>query len=52
MTENEIILELRKQLTSYKVPREIIIIKDDLPKTLIGKIDKVALSKKYLEKDQ
>ncbi len=52
MLENEVILEARKKLTSYKIPREIIILKEDLPKTLVGKIDKVALSKQYFEKVQ
>ncbi len=49
MTENEIILYLKKKLTSYKIPRHIVIVKEDLPRTLVGKIDKVLLKKKYLE---
>ncbi|MBY0379369.1 MAG: long-chain fatty acid--CoA ligase, partial [Burkholderiales bacterium] len=47
MLENEIINDLRKKLTNYKLPREVIIIDDTLPKTLVGKIDKVALAKRY-----
>ena len=49
MTENEIALYLKKKLTNYKVPKQIIIVKEDLPKTLVGKIDKNALKKQYLE---
>jgi long-chain acyl-CoA synthetase len=51
MTENEIILHLKKKLTSYKVPRHIVIVKEDLPKTLVGKIDKKVLKEKYLGVD-
>ena len=47
MVENEIINDLRKKITNYKIPREVIIIEDALPKTLVGKIDKVELSKRY-----
>jgi long-chain acyl-CoA synthetase len=43
-------LEIRKRckekLTGYKLPRNIIIV-DELPKTLVGKIDKAALIKQY-----
>ncbi len=49
MLENEIILNLKKQLTSYKIPREIIIQQYDLPKTLLGKIDKKALHQQYFK---
>lgn len=52
MLESEIRVEARKKLTSYKIPREVIILKEDLPKTLVGKIDKVALSKQYFKKVQ
>lgn len=43
-------LEIRRlckaKLTGYKLPRNIIII-DELPKTLVGKIDKASLTKQY-----
>jgi acyl-CoA synthetase (AMP-forming)/AMP-acid ligase II len=43
-------LEIRKRckekLTGYKLPRNIIIV-DELPKTLVGKIDKASLIKNY-----
>jgi|SRR6185437_10894765 len=43
-------LEIRKRckekLTGYKLPRNIIIV-DELPKTLVGKIDKASLIKQY-----
>ena len=46
--EIEIRQKCKNELASYKVPRHVIIV-DELPKTLIGKIDKVALIKKHLE---
>lgn len=49
ITEQEIIKKCRDKLTSYKVPRQIFII-NELPKTLVGKIDKVAVCNKYLKK--
>ena len=45
LQENEIIKQCKKKLTRYKVPRHIHIV-DELPKTLVGKIDKAALAKK------
>jgi acyl-CoA synthetase (AMP-forming)/AMP-acid ligase II len=45
MSESEIVYELHKKLTSYKLPKQIIVM-EVLPKTLVGKIDKVALVKK------
>lgn len=47
--EKEIIENCRLTLARYKVPKHIHII-DELPKTLVGKIDKVALAKNYLKK--
>ncbi len=47
MVESEIIHNLRQKLTSYKIPKEIVIMDKPLPKTLVGKIDKVALGKFY-----
>ena len=47
MVESEVIHNLRKNLTSYKIPREVIILEEVLPKTLVGKIDKVELAKRY-----
>lgn len=44
---NEIRERCRTKLASYKLPSEIIIIKE-LPKTLVGKIDKVTLKKQFL----
>ncbi|MFN7094694.1 MAG: AMP-binding protein, partial [Burkholderiales bacterium] len=49
ITEAEIVKQCRKKLTSYKVPRQVFMLKE-LPKTLVGKIDKVALSKQHLDK--
>ena len=47
LQEADIIAKCRKVLTAYKVPRYIHIV-DELPKTLVGKIDKAALSKKFV----
>ena len=49
MQEKEIIEICRLTLARYKVPKHIHII-EELPKTLVGKIDKVALAKNYLKK--
>ncbi len=46
LQEADIIAKCRKVLTAYKVPRHIHIV-EELPKTLVGKIDKSALSKKF-----
>jgi long-chain acyl-CoA synthetase len=46
LSTEEIIQKCRKSLASYKVPHEIVVVKE-LPKTLVGKIDKVALAKLY-----
>ena len=47
LQEADIIAKCRKVLTAYKVPRHIHIV-EELPKTLVGKIDKAALSKKFV----
>jgi len=47
MVESEVIHELRKKLTNYKIPREVVILQNALPKTLVGKIDKVLLAQQY-----
>ncbi|MFN8770142.1 MAG: AMP-binding protein [Neisseriaceae bacterium] len=47
MVENEIIHNLRKVLTGYKIPSEVIIFDNALPKTLVGKVDKKELVKIY-----
>ncbi len=44
MQESEIIKACGEKLTRYKVPRHIRIV-EDLPKTLVGKVDKAALIK-------
>lgn len=44
--ELEIRNRCKEKLTGYKLPRNIIIV-DELPKTLVGKIDKAALIKQY-----
>lgn len=49
LNKDDIVKECRKSLASYKVPHQIIIV-DHLPKTLVGKIDKVALVKQFFEK--
>lgn len=46
--ESEIIYKCRKDIAGYKVPKHIYIA-DELPKTLIGKIDKVELRKKFVD---
>jgi long-chain acyl-CoA synthetase len=46
--EIEIRQKCKNELAGYKVPRHVIIV-DDLPKTLVGKIDKAALIKKHLK---
>jgi long-chain acyl-CoA synthetase len=48
LTNEEIIKKCKNVMAGYKVPKQIHIL-DDLPKTLIGKIDKVALSKIAIE---
>lgn len=48
ITEQDIIRKCKEKLASYKVPREIHIL-DALPRTLVGKIDKVLLKTKYLK---
>ena len=48
--EIEIRQKCKTELAAYKVPRHVIIV-DELPKTLVGKIDKAALIKKHLKKD-
>lgn len=45
--ENEIIMELKKSLSSYKIPNEVIIL-DEIPKTIAGKTNKLLLKEKYL----
>ncbi|MCC2644334.1 MAG: long-chain fatty acid--CoA ligase [Burkholderiales bacterium] len=47
--ELEIRSKCKEKLTGYKLPRNIIIV-DELPKTLIGKIDKVKLIDQYAKK--
>ena len=47
--EIEIRQKCKNELAGYKVPRHVIIV-DELPKTLVGKIDKAALIKKHLKK--
>lgn len=44
LQETDIIMQCKEKLTGYKVPRHIHIV-DELPKTLVGKIDKSALAK-------
>ncbi|HLX55380.1 MAG TPA: long-chain fatty acid--CoA ligase, partial [Aquella sp.] len=44
--ELEIRNRCKEKLTGYKLPRNIIIV-DELPKTLVGKIDKASLMKRY-----
>ena len=47
LTRDEIRAHCRKNLTKYKMPKTITIV-EELPKTLVGKIDKKALVAKYL----
>jgi long-chain acyl-CoA synthetase len=47
ITVEQVLLHCRKNLTRYKVPHFITIV-DELPKTLVGKIDKKALVAQYL----
>ena len=46
LTKDEVMNRLYKELTRYKVPKKIIF-HDSLPKTAVGKIDKVALKEFY-----
>ncbi|HMT03642.1 MAG TPA: long-chain fatty acid--CoA ligase, partial [Burkholderiales bacterium] len=48
ITESEIIKKCKKDLANYKIPHRIFII-NELPKTLVGKIDKKRLSDKLKE---
>lgn len=48
ITEQNIIKKCKEKLASYKVPREIHIL-ETLPRTLVGKIDKVLLKANYLK---
>ena len=47
LQEADIIAKCKKVLTAYKVPKHIHIV-EELPKTLVGKIDKAALTKKFV----
>ncbi len=46
ITEIDIRKKCKEKLAGYKVPKNVYIV-DSLPKTLVGKIDKVNLAKKY-----
>ncbi|MCX8514125.1 MAG: AMP-binding protein [Burkholderiales bacterium] len=48
LTSEEIIKKCKNVMAGYKVPKQIHVL-DDLPKTLVGKIDKVALTKIAIE---
>ncbi len=47
LSQEEIIRYCRKSLTKYKMPKTITVVKE-LPKTLVGKIDKKAIVATYL----
>jgi long-chain acyl-CoA synthetase len=47
LQEADIIAKCKQNLTAYKVPKHIHIV-EELPKTLVGKIDKVALARKFV----
>lgn len=47
--ESEIIKNCKDKLTRYKIPKHVHIV-EELPKTLVGKIDKVALAKQFAKK--
>ena len=49
LQESDIIKICKEQLTRYKVPKLVHIV-EELPKTLVGKIDKVNLSKQFVKK--
>ncbi len=50
LSVEQILLHCRKNLTRYKVPHFLTIV-EELPKTLVGKIDKKALVAQYLTKN-
>jgi len=50
LTEEQIIKHCRKKLARYKIPRTINLV-SELPKTLVGKIDKKAIVAKYLAQE-
>lgn len=49
ITKEEVQAKCREELAAYKIPRQVIIV-DELPKTLVGKVDKKVLKQMYLEK--
>ncbi len=51
LTTDEIILKCKEKITSYKVPK-IIYVLDELPRTLVGKIDKKVLLEIALERNK
>lgn len=49
LTEADVREALRKELAFYKVPRQIAVVEHDLPRTSVGKIEKVELRERARE---